>query len=126
MKKRGAGETEGGIGQFFGGLGLAALGLWMFLGRVSVSTSLSSVWGGQGHIGLVLLPLGLGLALLFFSGRSILGWLLSLGSLGLVFYTVVANLMFFFQPTSLLRTIFMLTVLFVGLVMMARSLRAAA
>ena len=125
MRKRGAGGTEGGLGQFFGGLGLAALGMWMFLGRVSVSSSLASVWGGQGHIGLVLLPLGLGLALLFFSGRSLLGWLMTLGSIGLVFYTVVANLVFFFQPTSLVRTIGMLAVLFIGLVMMARSLRAA-
>ncbi len=124
MTKRGAGGTPGGIGQFFLGLFLTGIAMWMFLDRVSVFSNFSSMWGG--HTGLLLLPLGLGLALLFFSARSWLGWILTIGSVATVFVAIVTNLTLMFMPTAFWQTAGMITLLFVGLVMMARSLRAAA
>lgn len=121
MAIRGAGGTSGGIGQFFLGLGLTGAGLFMFLNRVSVTSNFASLWGG--HLGLLLLPLGLGLALLFFSAKSLLGWLLTIGTLGLVFVSILANLTFYFQGTNFFRTVFMITLMFVGLVMMVRSFK---
>ena len=123
MKNRGAGGTAGGVGQFFLGAALAALGMYLFLDRISVMSNLSSTWAG--HLGLLLLPLGLGLALLFFSGRSILGWVLTIGSVGTVFVGIITNLTLFFVPTNFFRTTAMIALLFVGLMMMARSLRDA-
>jgi len=121
MAVRGAGGTSGGIGQFFLGLALTALGVYLFLDRVNVTTNFSSLWGG--HFGLVLFPLGFGVALLFFSAKSIIGWLLTVVSLGLVLVSIVSNLTFYFQPTNLFRTIAMIALMFVGLIMMVRSFR---
>lgn len=122
MKNRGAGGTAGGVGQFFAGVGLAGLGMYLFLDRVHVMSNMSSMWGG--HFGLVLLPLGLGIALLFFSARSILGWLLTVGSLVAVFASIITNLTFLFMPTNFFRTTGMIALLFIGLVMIARSFRS--
>jgi hypothetical protein len=120
-KLRGAGGTSGGLGQFFLGFVLAALGVYLFLDRVNVGTTFGSMFGG--HFGLVLLPLGLGIGLVFFNGRSILGWLLVSGCLGAIFLSVLANLRFWFAPTSFWSTAGMMGVLGIGVVMMARSLR---
>ena len=122
MKNRGAGGTAGGMGHFFVGLALAGLGMYLFLDRVAVMSNMSSMWGG--HLGLVLLPLGLGVALLFFSAKSIAGWVLTIGSVLAVFASIVANLTLLFMPTNFFRTTGMIVLLFIGLLMMARSLRA--
>ena len=88
---------------------------------MNVTTSLGSLWGG--HAGLLLLPLSLGVALLFMSAKSILGWLLTVGTMGLVFVSVISNLTFYFQSTNLFPTIAMLALFFVGLLLMARGVR---
>lgn len=122
MAKRGAGGTSGGVGQFFLGLAMMGIGVYLFLAQIRVTSNLNSLFGGQA--GLLIVPFGLGLALLFFSGRSILGWLLSLGSVAAIVVSVLANLTLFFPPTGLLRTVGMIALFFIGFVLMVRSLRA--
>jgi hypothetical protein len=121
VTKRGAGGTTGGIGKFFLGVALMGIGVWLFLGRVKVMSNWSSMWGG--HTGLLLLPLAAGVALLFRSGKSVLGWLLTLGATGLVLVAIISNLTLFFSPTGLLETTAMLALMFSGLFMTLRSLR---
>ncbi len=121
MTKRGAGGTSGGIGQFFLGLALKGLGAYLFLSNVVVMSNISSAWGG--HAGLLLIPLAAGVARLFFSGKSILGWGLTLGAIALILVAIVSDLTLFFAPTGLVRTVAMLALMFVGLFMTARSLR---
>ena len=121
MRVRGAGGTAGGLGEFFSGAALSGLGFYFFMTRVNVTTSLSSLWGGHGCF--LLLSLSLGVALLFFSAKSILGWLLTVGSMGAVFVSVISNLTFYFQPTNLIPTVAMLALFFVGLILMARGVR---
>jgi hypothetical protein len=121
MAIRGAGGTPGGLGQFFAGLALAALGVYLFLDRVSVTSNFHSLFGG--HFGLVLLPLGLGIGLLFFSARSVFGWFLTVGSLGAIFVSVLANLTFYFAGTNFWRTTGMMALIGIGCVMMMRSFR---
>jgi uncharacterized protein len=123
MAIRGAGGTEGGIGQFFLGLTMTGVGVTMFLHRVNVMSNFGSLFGG--HAGLILVPLAVGLALLFFNAKSLLGWLLTVGSLGAVLLDLVSNLTLFFAPTSFFATVGMLTLIASGFVMMVRSLRAA-
>jgi hypothetical protein len=120
---RGAGGTAGGLGEFFGGAALSALGFYLFMSRVNVTTSLSSLWSG--HAGFLLVSVSVGVALLFWSAKSILGWLLTLGSMGAVFVSVISNLTFYLQPTNLFRTIAMLALFFAGLILMARGVRDA-
>src|SRR5262249_60785074 len=98
MTMRGAGGTEGGIGQFFLGLALAGLGMYLFLDRVNVTTNFGMLMWGHG--GLILIPLGFGVAFLFFNAKSILGWLLTIVSLVTVIVSILANLTFYFTPTT--------------------------
>jgi hypothetical protein len=121
MSARGAGGTSGGVGQFFLGLALLGGGVYLFLDRVMVASNIASMW--YGHGGLIILPFGLGLALVFLSGKSILGWTLTAGSVAAVIVSVLANLTIFFAPTGLLRTVGMIALIFVGLLMVVRSLR---
>ncbi len=121
MAVRGAGGTPGGLASFFGGLALAALGVYLFLDRVSVTSNFHSLFGG--HLGLVMVPLGLGLGMLFFSARSVGGWLLTVGSLVAIVLSVLFNLTFFFAATNFWHTTAMVALIGVGAVMMARSLR---
>jgi len=75
-RMKGAGGTPGGVGSFFLGLLMAVAGAYLLTSQVTVS---SGFWGffGRNTFGLSLLPLLLGVGLLFFDGRSIPGWLLT-------------------------------------------------
>ena len=74
--------------------------------------------------GLSLIPLLIGIAILFFSGKSAAGWFLGLGGMLIILLGVIANLHIFFQPTSLFNTLMMLGALAGGLGLIARSLRS--
>jgi len=74
-KVRGAGGTPGGLGEFFGGLAMAVAGAYLITNRVVVVSSFWSAWG-YNLFGLTLLPLIVGIGILFFNGKSIAGWLL--------------------------------------------------
>jgi hypothetical protein len=65
----------------------------------------------------------IGIGLLFFSGRNIIGWLLTAGGALFIFAGVIANLHIYFQPTSLFNTMVMLILLAGGLGLIARALR---
>ena len=119
----GAGGTSGGVGMFFGGLAMVIAGGYLLLTRVSV---VSGGWSFYGYnaFGLTLFPLLIGIAILFYNGRSIPGWFLTLGGALIIVVGIVANLHIYFQPTSLFDTLMMLGLLAAGLGLVARSLRA--
>ena len=119
----GAGGTSGGLGMFFGGLAMVIAGGYLLLTRVSV---ISGGWSFYGYnaFGLTLFPLLVGIGVLFYNGRSILGWFLTLGGALIILVGIVANLRIYFQPTSLFDTLMMLGLLAGGLGLVARSLRA--
>jgi hypothetical protein len=120
---KGAGGTSGGIGMFFGGAALVVAGGYLLLTRVSV---ISGGWHFYGYnaFGLSLFPLLIGIGVLFYNGRSILGWLLTSGGALIILVGIVANLRIYFQPTSLFDTLMMLGALAGGIGLVARSLRA--
>jgi hypothetical protein len=119
---RGAGGTEGGIGQFLLGLVMAVGGAYLLTQQVMVT---SGFWGwfGPNTFGLSLLPLMAGIGLLFFDGKSVLGWVLALCGSAIIFLGVLMNLRVYFAPTSLFNTLIMLLLLAGGLGLVARSLR---
>jgi hypothetical protein len=123
---RNPGGTKGGLGEFLVGLGLLIAGGYLFLDRVTVSASPWAGFGGFGgtsSFGLMLLPLFLGIAILFFNGKSVLGWLLAGGGIVTIFVGVIASLHIWFRPTSLWATLFMLGMMAAGLGLIARALR---
>jgi uncharacterized protein len=119
---RGAGGTPGGMGEFLGGAVMAAAGGYLLTNQVEVTTSFWHFWGTNAF-GLTLLPLLIGVGVLFFNGRSIAGWLLTIIGVTIIFAGILMNLDIYFRPTSLFNTIVMLILLAGGVGLIARSLR---
>ncbi len=119
----GAGGTSGGIGQFLLGTVMAAAGGYLLLNQVQVTTSFWHFWGAN-SFGLTLLPLLVGVGFLFYNGRSIVGWLLTIAGAAIIFAGLLMNMDSYFRGTSLFNTLVMLVLLFGGLGLIARSLRA--
>src|SRR5262245_37067580 len=122
MAIKGAGGTTGGEGAFFLGLLMSVAGAYLLTSQVTVTTGF---WGffGQNTFGLTLVPLLIGTGLLFFNGRSALGWLLTAAGAMIILAGILMNLRIYFEPTSLFNTLLMLVLLAGGLGLVARSLR---
>jgi uncharacterized protein len=118
------GGTAGGLGAFVAGLLMVAAGGYLLLNQVQVTTSYWS-FGGQGSFGLSLLPLLAGIAFLFFDGRSLVGWLLTAVGTVIILAGVLMHMDIYFRQTSLFNTLVMLGLLFGGIGLVARSLRAS-
>ena len=120
---RSPGGTPGGLGEFLIGLAMAVAGGYMLTSRVSVTTGFWHFWG-YNAFGLTLVPFIFGVLLLFFNGRSKLGWLLLFIGVVLILAGILLNLQIYFEHTSLFELIVMLVLLFGGLGLLARSLRS--
>jgi len=119
----GAGGTPGGIGRFFLGLLLVGIGAYLMLNQVQVTTSWGHLWGFS-SFGLSLVPLLIGIGILFYNGKSVAGWVLMVLGFGIILAGILVNMDIYFRPTSLYNTLFMLAMLAAGFGLIARSLRA--
>jgi hypothetical protein len=120
---RGAGGTPGGLGEFLIGFVMACAGGYLLTQQVTVTSGFWVLWG-YNAFGLTLVPLLAGVALLFFNGRSKLGWLLLIAGATIILAGILMNLEIYFRNTSLFNTLLMLVLLFGGVGLIARSLRA--
>jgi hypothetical protein len=107
---RGAGGTPGGMGEFLIGLVTVHSGFWTIR--------------GYDTFGLSLVPLIFGIGIVFFNGRSVLGWLLLVAGSVIILAGILMNLRIYFEQTSLFNTIVMLVLLFGGIGLMARAVKA--
>ena len=107
--RSGAGGTPGGVGEFFLGLAMAVAGAYLLMNQVTVTSGFWSLFG-HSAFGLTLLPLVIGIGILFFNGRSWIGWLLT-----------GAGTVIIFAPTSLFNTLLMLILLAGGVGLVARG-----
>ena len=121
-RRRGAGGTSGGVGEFLLGLGMSVAGAYLLTQRVTVTSGYWTLWG-YNAFGLSLLPLLFGIGILFFNGRSIAGWLLTFVGVVVILAGIIMNLGIYFQATSLFNTLVMLVLLAGGIGLVARSLR---
>jgi len=119
---KGAGGTQGGVGPFFIGLAMAVGGGYLLTQRVTVTSGFWSFFGGHAF-GLSLLPLVVGAGVLFYDGKSRLGWILTAGGTLIVLLGILTNLRVYFEPTSLFDTLVMLLLLAGGIGLVARSLQ---
>jgi uncharacterized protein len=127
----GAGGTPGGIGIFFLGLAMAFAGGWLLTNQVTVSSQYFAsgfmvpvINYHMNSFGLSLVPFVIGIGCLFFNGKSIAGWVLTVGGFAIIVAGILMSLHIFFQPTSLFNTLLMLVLLFGGLGLVLRSLKA--
>ena len=121
---RGAGGTPGGLGQFVAGVVMAAVGGYLLTNQVQVTTSFWHFWGANAF-GLTLLPMLVGVGFLFFNGKSVVGWLLTVVGLAIIVAGILMNMDIYFQQTSLFNTLIMLVLLAGGVGLIIRSLKAA-
>jgi hypothetical protein len=63
-----------------------------------------------------------GIGMLFFNGKSVIGWILTILGFGIILAGVLVNLDIYFRPTSLYNTLLMLILLAGGLGLITRSL----
>jgi hypothetical protein len=115
------GGTPGGIGEFLIGFVMLCIGGYLLTNQVIVA---GSYWnfGGTNTFGITLLPMLIGVGLLFWNGRSVIGWILTAGGALFIFAGVIANLHIYFQPTSLFNTVIMLILVVGGLALIARAM----
>jgi hypothetical protein len=119
------GGTHGGTGQFVIGLAMLIAGGYLFLDNVVVSTY---GWGGmfgwgQGSFGLSLIPLFIGVAILFFNGSNPLGWVLTGGGFIIIVVGVISKLQVRYKTMSLFDTLLIFVLIAGGIGLIARSLK---
>ena len=121
-ERRGAGGTSGGIPMFLLGVAMASAGAFLLTNRVVVHTGGWRWWGFSGF-GISLIPLLIGIGLLFYDGRSLIGKLLTFIGVVIIFAGILLNLDIYFQQTPLFATLIMLALLAGGVGLVLRSLR---
>ncbi len=118
---KGAGGTPGGIGEFVVGLVMAIAGAYLITNQVVVVSGFWTLWG-YNSFGLSLLPLIVGVGILFFNGKSITGWILLFIGVVIIFTGILMNLHIYFQRTSLFNTIVMIVLLAGGIGLILRGI----
>lgn len=129
----GAGGTSGGIGQFFIGLIMMCTGFYLLLNSISVSSSfnfssrlfgfpmLGANFGITG--GMILIPFILGIGIIFYDAKKILGWILSIGSIAALLFGVLASVKFNFKVMTAFELILMFVLAVGGIGLFLRSLK---
>ena len=127
----GAGGTPGGIGIFLLGFALACAGAWLLTNQVTVSSEYFAsgfmvpiINYRMNSFGLSLVPFIIAIGFLFYNAKSVAGLLLTIAGLVIILAGILMSLHIYFQPTSLFNTLTMLVLLFGGLGLIFRSLRA--
>jgi hypothetical protein len=114
------GGTPGGLGEFLLGFAMTCVGGFLITNQVKVVGSYWSFYGGN-TFGITLLPILFGVGILFWSGRSVFGWVLTVAGALFILAGIIANMHIFFQPASLFETMVMLILLVGGLGLIARA-----
>ena len=130
---KGAGGTDGGIGQFLIGIIMMIAGFYLLLNSIYVSSSFGltarlfsfgagNAWGVT--TGMVLIPFIFGVGIIFYNARNWLGWLLAGGALVALIFGVIASLRFGFRGMSAFDLIVILVLSMGGLGLFLRSLQS--
>src|SRR5687767_6581554 len=118
---RDVGGTRGGLGLFMVGLAMSVVGGYLLMQQVTVHGGYWQ-WGGRGQsFGLTLIPLLIGIAILFYDSASKLGWVLAGGGALIIVAGIIANMQIHIRSASLFDVILILVLLVGGFGVMARS-----
>jgi hypothetical protein len=129
---RGAGGTGGGTGKFFLGLAMMCAGFYLLFKAIGVSSTFGfsmPLFGGAGYGvtgGMVMLPFVIGVGMVFYNAKNLLGWLLAIGSLTALVAGVIASVQFSLHSMSAFDLIVILVLAIGGLGLFLRSLRQEA
>jgi uncharacterized protein len=129
MTINGAGGTPGGLGRFLLGLVMIIAGGYLFLNSIrvynffSMGYSLYAFGPVRLTTGMTLIPLAIGIGMVFYNARNWFGWLLLLGSLVAICVGVIASIHFSFSSMSLFDLLVILVLLIGGFGLFLSSLR---
>lgn len=115
------GGTSGGLGEFLIGCVMVCVGGYLLTNQVSVVSSYWNFWGTS-SFGITLIPMLFGIGILFWNGRSAVGWFLTVAGALFILAGVIANMHIYFQQASLFNVLVMLVLLVGGLGLIARGL----
>lgn len=134
MSFKGAGGSEGGTGSFILGFLMMCAGFYLLLNAIVVTQPWGlgyglyrfSMWGTPWSItsGMILVPLMIGVAMIFFNARNYIGWALFTGSLAALVIGVIVNINLHMRPMSLFELLGILILTLGGLGLFLRSLKA--
>jgi len=109
-------------------------GFYMLFNAISVHSSFGmgmgiyswNAFGGSYGVtsGMIMIPFIIGIAMVFFNVRSLLGWVLSLGSLAALLFGVISSLHFDLRTMSLFDLLVILVLAVGGLGLFLGSLRS--
>lgn len=125
----GAGGTSGGIGRFLLGLVMMCGGFYLLLNNIVVSTNfgLGTRLFGVGPVGItggmILIPLVIGITMVFYNARNLAGWLVSITSFAAMVFGVISSVSLSMRTMSAFDLLIILTLAFGGLGMFLSSLR---
>ena len=129
---RGAGGTDGGAITYLVGLAMMVAGGYLLLNNIIVAPprlgfgrALYQFGGFPITSGMVFIPFMIGVAMIFYKGRSWLGWLLAAGSVLALVVGVVSSTQLIFNRLSAFDLIVIFVLLAGGLGLFLRSLRAS-
>jgi hypothetical protein len=127
----GAGGTSGGIGKFLLGLVMMCGGFYLLLNGIVVSSNfgLGTRLFGVGPMGMtggmILIPLIIGICMVFYNARNYLGWLVAIASFGALVFGVISSVSLNLRTMSAFELLVILTLAFGGLGLFLNSLRPA-
>jgi hypothetical protein len=132
---KGAGGTNGGVGQFLLGVAMMCGGFYLLLNAISVNANFgmhsylyqTSLFGSAFGVtsGMIMIPMIFGIGIIFFNAKNLLGWLLALGSLAAMIFGVIASIQFQLRPMSAFDLIVILVLAVGGLGLFLRSLKGS-
>ncbi|MCJ8313000.1 MAG: hypothetical protein HRU38_06610 [Saccharospirillaceae bacterium] len=130
---KGAGGSSGGIGQFFIGVVMMCGGFYMLLNAINVTSNFAlssrlyggSLLGNQMSVtgGMIMIPFIFGVGFLFYNSKSIIGWLLTIGSITALIFGVIASVRFSLKPMTAFELIVILVLAIGGLGLLLRSFK---
>ncbi|MCS6824035.1 MAG: hypothetical protein NZ529_07035 [Cytophagaceae bacterium] len=129
MNFNNAGGTSGGGGKFFLGLVMIMGGGYLLLNSIQVTNGfhfgypLYTFGAYSLTSGMVLIPFMIGVGLIFFNYKNILGWLLAGGSLVALIFGVISSIHFSMRHMSLFELLVILVLLVGGIGLFLASLR---
>jgi len=85
--------------------------------------SLIELIGITPPFGVILLPMLIGIAMLFYNNRSIIGWVLTCGGMSIIILGIIMGLRIKFMPITLFEGLIMFGMLFAGIGIVFRTVR---